>query len=103
LSSCEIQPIHERRVRPLASLEPAQQCEVWEEAVRSADGKVITYKQVKALVDELIDPAPPLPPKEKDPYAHSDAHALASGVHHPHLPPSRLGVGLPLRLPLSRP
>jgi hypothetical protein len=51
---CEIQPIHEKQVRPLAKLEPAQQCEVWEEAVRCADGKVVTEKQVKALVAELI-------------------------------------------------
>jgi hypothetical protein len=60
---CEIQPIHERQVRPLTILDPAQQCEVWEEAVRSADGKVVTYKRVKALVDELVGPAPePNPP-----------------------------------------
>jgi hypothetical protein len=91
---CEIQPIYEKQVRPLYVLDPPQQCEVWEEAVRSADGKVVTYKQVKALVEERIGPAPPTPPKERDPYAHSDAHALALGVHHPHLPPSRPGVGL---------
>jgi hypothetical protein len=36
---CEIQPINERKLRPLAALEPEQQCEVWEEAVRSADGE----------------------------------------------------------------
>jgi len=60
---CEIQPIHEQQVRPLSQLEPAQQCEIWEEAVRSADGKVVTYKLVKALVAELIGPAPePNPP-----------------------------------------
>jgi hypothetical protein len=60
---CEIQPIHEKQVRPLAQLEPDQQCEVWEEAVRSADGKVVTFRQVKALVTELIGPAPePNPP-----------------------------------------
>ena len=29
--------------------------------------------------------------------------ALAAGVHPPHLPPSRPGAGLPLRLPLARP
>jgi hypothetical protein len=63
MSPCEIQPIHEKQVRPLAILEPAQQCEVWEEAVRSADGKVVTYKQVKALVTVLTAPAPePNPP-----------------------------------------
>jgi len=30
---CEIQPVHERQVRPLSILNPAQQCEVWEAAV----------------------------------------------------------------------
>ena len=60
---CEIQPINEKQVRPLAVLEPDQQCEIWEEAVRSADGKVVTFRQVKALVTELIGPAPePNPP-----------------------------------------
>jgi len=59
---CEIQPIHEQQVRPLAILEPDQQCEVWEEAVRSADGKV-QYRHVKATVTELTTPAPePNPP-----------------------------------------
>ena len=55
---CEIQPTSEYQIRPLVPLQPAQQCGVWEEAVRTADGKVVTYKQVKALVAELIGPAP---------------------------------------------
>jgi hypothetical protein len=55
---CEIQPSNEYQVRPLVQLEPEQQCEVWEEAVRSADGKVVSYKLVKALVDKLIGPGP---------------------------------------------
>ena len=75
---CEIQPFFEKQVRPLSQLEPEQQCDVWEEAVRIADGKVVTYKQVKALVTELIGPAPPAPPKKKDPYAHSDANYFVS-------------------------
>jgi hypothetical protein len=65
---CEIQPIHEQQVRPLAVLDPDQQCEVWEEAVRSADGKTATYKQVKALVEKIVGPAEPIPPKEKYPH-----------------------------------
>ena len=35
---CETQPISEYQIRPLTILNPAQQCDVWEEAVRSADG-----------------------------------------------------------------
>ena len=75
---CEIQPVHEKQVRPLSVLDPDQQCEVWEEAVRSADGKVVTYRQVKALVAEIIGPAAPISPKQKDPHAHSDAHTFVS-------------------------
>lgn len=72
-SPCEIQPTFEYQIRPLTALEPAQQCEVWEEAVSSADGKVVTFKQVKALVTKLVGPAPPRPPKKKDPHPESDA------------------------------
>jgi hypothetical protein len=36
---CEIQPTSEYQIRPLVPLQPAQQCEVWEEAVRTADGR----------------------------------------------------------------
>ncbi|OGP70319.1 MAG: hypothetical protein A2Y80_09065 [Deltaproteobacteria bacterium RBG_13_58_19] len=62
-TACEIQPIYEKQVRPLTILEPDQQCEVWEEAVRSAAGKNITYNHVRATVTALIGPAPePNPP-----------------------------------------
>jgi hypothetical protein len=59
------QPTSEYQIRPLAILEPDQQCEVWEEAVRSADGKVATYKLVNDAVTELIGPSPTPPPPEK--------------------------------------
>ena len=76
LHPCEIQPIHEKQVRPLRILELAQQCDVWEEAVRSADGKVVNYNQVKALVAELIGPGPSPPPqkKQEDPEPFSDCN-----------------------------
>ena len=63
----KIQPTSEYQVRPLAQLEPAQQCEVWEEAVKKATkttpaGKV-TPKHVANTVKELTAPAPePNPP-----------------------------------------
>jgi hypothetical protein len=42
---CEIQPIHEQQVRPLRVLEPAQQRDVWEVAVRTAPvGKVCHFR-----------------------------------------------------------
>jgi hypothetical protein len=34
---CEIKPTSEFQIRPLSGLEPAQQVEVWEEAVRSEE------------------------------------------------------------------
>ena len=39
-SGRQILPTSERQVRPLSSLEPDQQCEVWQQAVSSAGGKV---------------------------------------------------------------
>jgi len=90
---CEIQPIHEQQVRPLAVLEPDQQCEVWEEAVRSADGKVITFRQVKALVTELIGPAPePNPPSA----SHSGFAYSGPPRRAPFTPPAPLTLGCPL-------
>jgi len=73
---CEIQPTSEYQIRPLVPLQPAQQCGVWEEAVRTADGKVVTYKQVKALVAELIGPArsPPPQKKQEDPEPFSNCN-----------------------------
>ena len=60
---CEILPIYEKQVRPLAQLEPAQQREVWDEAVKAADGRAPTYNIVKAAVGAFIGPAPsPNPP-----------------------------------------
>ena len=69
---CEIQPINEAQVRPLAVLEPDQQCEVWEEAVRSADGKIVTLKLVKGLVEARIGPSVKKP-RKIDPHPESDA------------------------------
>ncbi len=37
---CQILPTNEDQVRSLTSLEPDQQCEVWQQAVSSAGGKV---------------------------------------------------------------
>jgi hypothetical protein len=49
---CEIQPIHERQIRPLTVLEPDQQRDVWEEAVRTAPaGKVCHFRTPAILVN----------------------------------------------------
>jgi len=54
---CEIQPVHERQVRPLTVLEPNQQRDVWEEAVRTAPvGKVCHFRTPAISVSgELSD------------------------------------------------
>jgi hypothetical protein len=76
---CEIQPTNEYQIRPLTVLEPDQQCEVWEEAVRSADGKTVTFKQVKALVEKITGPTQSPPQKKKkDPKPYSDAMHFAT-------------------------
>jgi len=91
-TACEIQPIYEKQVRPLAVLEPVQQCEVWEEAVRSADGKVVTFKQVKATVTELTAPAPePNPPSA----SHSGFAYSGPPRRAPFTPPTPLTLGAP--------
>ena len=89
---CEIQPTNEAQVRPLVILEPDQQCEVWEEAVRSADGKVVTFRQVQALVTELIGPAP-----EPNPPSASHSGFAYSG------PPRRAPFTPPCFYPLGAP
>jgi len=71
-----VKPINEKQVRPLAILEPDQQCEVWEEAVRSADGKIVTFKQVKALVEARTG-IPVKKTRQRDPHPESDAMHFA--------------------------
>ena len=44
---CKIQPINEYQIRPLTQLEPAQQCEVWEEAVRTAPAGLWSWPTIK--------------------------------------------------------
>jgi len=51
------QPTAERQVRPLASLTPAKQRKVWENAVKESDGKVPT----QATVERLAKPHKPGP------------------------------------------
>lgn len=46
-------PTSERQVRPLVSLDPEEQRQVWQEAVDLADGKVPTGKLVKGVVERL--------------------------------------------------
>ena len=93
-TSCEIQPTSEFQIRPLAQLEPDQQCEVWEEAVMSADSKVVTFRQVKALVTELIGPAPePNPPSA----SHSGFASSGPLRRTPFAPPAPFTLGAPFR------
>ncbi len=101
MTPCEIQPIHEQQVRPLIALEPNQQREVWEKAVKTAPaGKAVTFKHVKATVKELIGPAP-----EPNPPSASHSGFASSGplrrtpfapptLTYPWVPPLRPVVGL---------
>jgi len=68
LTAAAVKPTCEYQIRPLTVLDPDQQCDVWAEAVRAADGKVVTYKQVKGLVDKLVGPKFLKPPKEPEEY-----------------------------------
>jgi hypothetical protein len=90
-SPCEIQPTNEYQVRPLAQLEPAQQCEVWEAAVRNADGKVVTYKQVKDTVKELTAPAA----EPNHPSASHSAFAYSGPLRRAPFTPLPLTLGCP--------
>jgi N6-adenosine-specific RNA methylase IME4 len=56
-------PTTETQVRPLTSLEPEQQVEVWERAVENAGGRIPTEKEVRAAIIELTPllETPPLP------------------------------------------
>jgi hypothetical protein len=48
------QPTSEHQVRPLATLEPEQQREVWKEACRLTGGEVPTFAQVNEIRKELF-------------------------------------------------
>lgn len=49
----QILPTSERQVRDLASLTPGMQCQVWQEAVEQADGKIPSGRIVKDIVQRL--------------------------------------------------
>ena len=53
-----ILPTREAQVRPLTPLEPPQQCEVWEQAVEAAGGKVPPGRVVKDIVQRIKDRIP---------------------------------------------
>jgi hypothetical protein len=50
-NNCSVLPSRESQVRPLASLTPEQQIEVWTKAVEESDGKVPTAKTVKNVAN----------------------------------------------------
>ena len=51
----QILPTSERQVRPLTKLEPQEQQEVWQQAVKKAGGKVRTNKIVKDVVQRIME------------------------------------------------
>jgi site-specific DNA-cytosine methylase len=52
-TASQILPTSERQVRPLTQLEPAQQREVWQQAVTEAGGKVPSSRLVKDIVQRI--------------------------------------------------
>ena len=62
--SSQILPTSETQVRPLANLEPDQQCLLWQQAVEEAGGKVPSFRIVKGVVERLKerDTIPPAIP-----------------------------------------
>jgi hypothetical protein len=53
----DIVPVNEAQARPLASLPPEQQVEVWQEAVRTAPSSGITAEHVKKTVKRVKAPS----------------------------------------------
>lgn len=53
LQPTDVLPQHERQVRPLASLEPARQREVWIRAIQESENGRVTHKSVERIVKEL--------------------------------------------------
>ncbi|MBD2459226.1 hypothetical protein H6G80_34970 [Nostoc sp. FACHB-87] len=51
----QILPTNERQVRPLITLEPQQQQEVWQTAVKEAGGKVPSGRIVKDVVQRIME------------------------------------------------
>ena len=63
-NSSQILPTSETQVRPLASLEPDKQRELWQQAVKAAGGKVPSARIVKGIVERLKEKdttPPPIP------------------------------------------
>jgi hypothetical protein len=56
-------PRNESQARPLASLPPEQQAEVWQEAVKTATAGKVTAKHVQATVKRVRERATPQTPK----------------------------------------
>ena len=61
---CQILPTKESQVRPLTSLNPQEQRQVWEEAVEASGGKIPSARVVKGIVERLKErhTIPPLIP-----------------------------------------
>lgn len=60
-NTAQILPTSERQVRPLTTLAPDKQCEVWQQAVEEAGGKIPSGRAVNSIVARLQerDTTPP--------------------------------------------
>ncbi len=57
LNNCSETPTHESQVRPLTKLEPEEQREAWNEAVKDSSNGKPTARDVEAAVDRFKAPA----------------------------------------------
>ena len=65
----QVLPTSERQVRPLTTLEPDEQREVWQQAVEEAGGKIPSGRIVQSIVERLKERGttpPPIPYSEGD-------------------------------------
>jgi hypothetical protein len=62
-----IVPVNEAQARPLTTLSPEQQAEVWNEAVKTAPAGKVTAKHVQTTVKRLKERTTPQPPKVPEP------------------------------------
>jgi len=72
LNNCSETPTHESQVRPLTKLEPEEQREAWNEAVKDSPNGKPTAKDVEAAVDRFKAPVKSDDPPKVDSWARPD-------------------------------
>ena len=83
--SKQVLPTKETQVRPLTKLEPEEQCQVWQQAVDLADGKVPTERTVKQALLRYVGIVEHLKQKNPSPpeFARGDVVEIRVGKRSP--------------------